>query len=124
MALHGQDTDLTEKAIGCAFKVHSALGPGFLEKVYENALLHEIHKSGLIANAQHRIQVHYENIVVGDYIADLLVEGRLIVEVKAVKAIEDIHLAQVLNYLKATGLKTALILNFAKPSLEVKRLIF
>ena len=66
----------------------------------------------------------YDSIVVGDYIADILVEGRVLVELKAVKAIEDIHIAQALNYLKATGLKTALILNFGKRSLEVKRLIF
>jgi len=124
MALLGPDNDLTEQIIGCAFKVHGVLGPGFLEKVYENAILHEIRKSGLKAASQHRIQVLYESIVVGEYIADILVEDRVIVELKAAKAIEDIHIAQALNYLKATGMKTALILNFGKRSLEVKRLIF
>ncbi len=124
MTLLGPDTDLTEQILGCAFKVHGVLGPGFMEKVYENATLHELRKKGLKAESQHRIQLLYDNIVVGDYIADILVEGRVLVELKAVKAIEDIHIAQALNYLKATGLKTALILNFGKRSLEVKRLIF
>ena len=104
MTLLGPDTYLTEQIIGCAFKVHGVLGPGFLEKVYENALLHELRKSGLNAASQHRIQVLYDSIVVGDYIADILVEGRVLVELKAVKAIEDIHIAQALNYLKATEL--------------------
>jgi len=124
MTLLGPDNDLTEQILGCAFKVHGVLGPGFLEKVYENALLHELRKTGLKAESQHRIQVLYDSIAVGDYIADILVEDRVLVELKAAKAIEDIHIAQALNYLKATGLKTALILNFGKRSLEVKRLIF
>ena len=124
MTLLGSDTALTEKILGCGFKVHCVLGSGFLEKVYENALLHELRKAGVKAASQQRIQVLYDSIVVGDYIADILVEDRVIVELKAAKAIEDIHIAQVLNYLKATGLKTALILNFGKQSLEVKRLVF
>ncbi len=124
MTLLGPDSDLTERILGCAFKVHGVLGPGFLEKVYENALVHELRKAGLNAESQHRVQVRYNDIVVGDYLADILVEGRVIVELKAVKAFEDIHTAQTLNYLKATGLKTALLLNFGKASLEVKRLVF
>ena len=124
MTLLGSDTALTEKILGCGFKVQGVLGSGFLEKVYENALLHELRKAGVKAASQQRIQVLYDSIVVGDYIADILVEDRVIVELKAAKAIEDIHIAQVLNYLKATGLKTALILNFGKQSLEVKRLVF
>ncbi len=124
MTLIGPDSHLTEQILGCAFKVHRVLGPGFMEKVYENATLHELQRSGLHTASQHRIQVFYDQIVVGDYVADILVEGRVIVELKAAKAIENIHIAQALNYLKATGLKTALILNFGARSLEVKRLLF
>lgn len=110
--------------MGCAFRVHAVLGCGFLEKVYENALLHELRKTGLKAEQQRPIQVHYDGSLVGTFFADLLVEGRVIVELKAVKAIEDIHLAQTLNYLKAAALKTALLLNFGTRSLEVKRLLY
>jgi GxxExxY protein len=114
---------LSERVIGCAFKVQNTLGCGFLEKVYENALLHECRKSGLNARAQHPIQVRYDQVVVGEYVADLLVEGSLLVELKAVKALDDIHLAQCLNYLKATGFKTCLLLNFGSPNLEIKRVV-
>jgi GxxExxY protein len=114
---------LTERVIGCAFKVQNTLGCGFLEKVYENALHHECRKSGLEVQAQHPIQVFYDQAIVGEYLADLLVEDRLLIELKAVKALDDIHLAQCLNYLKATGLKTCLLLNFGSPNLEIKRIV-
>ena len=113
---------LTESVLGCAFKVVNTLGPGFLEKVYENALAHDLRKSGLVVVQQTQIQVTYDGQVVGNYVADLLVEDSLIVELKACKALEDIHIAQCLNYLKATGLHTCLLLNFGTPKLQIRRL--
>jgi len=96
---------ITERIIGGAFAVGNTLGSGFLEKVYENALVHELRKCGLSVQPQYPIQVMYDGIVVGDFVADLWVEGRVLVEVKAVRKFNDAHLAQCLNYLKATGLK-------------------
>lgn len=113
---------LTESVLGCAFKVAKALGPGFLEKIYENALIHELWKSGLPAEQQVPVQVTYDGQVVGSYVADLLVDARLLVELKACKALEDIHMAQCLNHLKATGLRTCLLLNFGAPRLQIKRI--
>jgi GxxExxY protein len=113
---------LTESVLGCAFKVANTLGPGFLEKVYENALAHDLRKSGMVIVQQAQAQVTYDGEVVGNYVADLLVEGSLIVELKACKALEDIHIAQCLNYLKATGLRTCLLLNFGAPKLQIRRL--
>ena len=113
---------LTEKVIRCAFAVSNTLGCGFLEKVYENALAHELQKAGLQVQQQHGITVYYDGVVVGEYMADLLVEGVLLVELKAVKELDDIHLAQCLNYLKATNLRLCLLMNFAKPKLEVRRI--
>ena len=95
--------ELTEKIIGCAFKVSNTLGSGFLEKVYENALAHELRKSGLLVEQQHPIQILYDGINVGDYYADLLVENKIILELKTVDSFNDLHMAQCLNYLKATG---------------------
>jgi len=117
------DDALSERVIGCSFKVQNALGCGFLENVYENALLHECRKAGMDVRAQYPIHVTYDGVVVGEYAADLLVEGQLLVELKTVKALDDIHLAQCLNYLKATGFRTCLLLNFGKPSLEIKRVM-
>ncbi|MFA6561749.1 MAG: GxxExxY protein [Verrucomicrobiia bacterium] len=121
------DTDnlnvVTEKIIGAAYAVGNTLGSGFLEKVYENALVHEIRKTGLRVDQQHDIQVRYDGVVVGDYVADLLVEGRVLVELKAVQALDDIHLAQCLNYLKATKLKICLLINFGKPKVEIRRIV-
>ena len=114
---------ISEKVIGCAFKVLNTLGAGFLEKVYENALAHELRKAGLKVEQQRRIEVYYDGVLVGYYIADLFVEDNIILELKTVKAFEDIHLATSLNYLKATKLRLALLLNFAKPRLEIKRVV-
>ena len=99
------------------------MGSGFLEKVYENALVHELQKEGLKVAQQHSIQVVYDGIVVGDYVADLLVEELVLVELKAVKELDEVHLAQCLNYLKASGLRICLLLNFGKPKVEIKRII-
>jgi GxxExxY protein len=113
---------ITEKIIGCAYAVSNTLGAGFLEKVYENALAHELRKAGLKVFQQQAIQVLYDGVVVGDYIADLLVEDCVVVELKAVKALDEIHQAQCLNYLKATGFHLCLLLNFGSRKVEVKRL--
>lgn len=113
--------DLTEKIIGCAFKVANTLGPGFLEKVYENALAHEIRKLGLVAEQQKRVDVTYDGVMVGYFDADIVVEGQVIIEVKAVRALEDAHKAQTINYLKATGLRLGLLVNFGAARVEVKR---
>ena len=114
--------DLTKRIIGAAFEVHKALGPGFLEKVYEAALLHELRTSGLRASAQAPIVVKYKNVRVGDYYADILVDDAVIVEVKACDGLVDAHEAQVLNYLKATGKPVGLFLNFGTSRVQVKRL--
>lgn len=113
---------LTEAVIGCAFKVANALGPGFLEKVYENALAHELRKSGMFVVQQAPIQVTYDGEVVGSYVTDLLIESRLVVELKACRTLDDAHVAQGLNYLKATGLRTCLLINFGASRLQIKRL--
>ncbi len=113
----------TEKIIGCAFKVSNQLGPGFLEKVYENALILELRKSGLSFEQQVPLKIKYEGIVVGDYDADLLIEKSILVELKAVTALDKNHYAQCLNYLKATGLKLCLLLNFGTQKVQIKRII-
>ena len=98
-------------------------GAGFLEKVYENALAHELTKVGLSVQQQAPLQVYYDGQVVGDYFADLFVEGSVLIELKAVKNLDGIHKAQCINYLKATGLRICLLLNFGTPRLEIKRII-
>jgi GxxExxY protein len=113
---------LTESVIKCAFTVANTLGFGFLEKVYENALAHEIRRATLEVEQQVPISVTYDGFVVGTYVADLMVERRLLVELKACKALEDLHVAQCLNYLKATGIHTCLLLNFGTPKLQIKRI--
>jgi len=115
--------EITEKIIGCAYEIGNGMGCGFLEKVYENALRVELQRAGLTVLQQHPIPVYWRGELVGDYFADLLVEGSVIVELKAVKAFDDVHMAQCLNYLKATGIKVCLLLNFAKSQVEVKRIV-
>ena len=114
---------VTEKIIGCAHQVSSVLGAGFLEKVYENALAIELQQTGLHVVQQQRIEVRYRDFLVGDFVADLLVNGVVIVEIKAVKALDDIHTAQCLNYLKATGLHVCLLVNFGTPKAGVRRVV-
>jgi GxxExxY protein len=113
--------NISERIIGCAFLVANTLGAGFLEKVYENALAHELKKAGLAVARQYAIRVEYDGVIVGAFVADLLVEEVILVEIKAVRALDTIHDAQCLNYLKATGLKVCLLLNFANPRLEIRR---
>jgi GxxExxY protein len=113
----------TERIISAAFRVSNVLGCGFLEKVYENALAHELRKAGLDVRQQHLINVHYETVVVGQYVADIVVDDSVLIEIKAIKCFDDVHLAQCLNYLKATGMSICLLLNFAAPKVEVKRVV-
>ena len=112
---------ISEAIIGCAYRVGNALGNGFLEKVYENALAHEIRKHRLSAKQQFPVKVFYDSVVVGEFVADLLVEDAVLVELKTVKGIDETHLAQCLNYLKATNLPLCLLINFGNPRVEVKR---
>ncbi len=111
---------ITETIIGCAYRVHQTLGPGFLEKVYENALRMEIEDAGLRVQQQVPIQVWYRGRVVGEYFADLLVEERVIVEIKAIRGLTKEHEVQLVHYLTATGIEDGLLINFG-PSVEVKR---
>ncbi|MCX5891927.1 MAG: GxxExxY protein [Deltaproteobacteria bacterium] len=114
---------ITEKIIGCVYKVSNTLGSGFLEKVYENALALELRRAGFEVKQQHGMQVRYEGIVVGDFVADLLIEEKVLIELKVVKALDDVHVAQCLNYLKATGQAICLLVNFGKPKAEVRRMV-
>ena len=115
--------EITERVIGCAYTVANTLGSGFLEKVYENALAYELRKAGYAVQQQCVIQVRYEEIVVGEYVADILVEHSVLLELKAMKGLDDIHTAQCLNYLKATGLQVCLLINFGGRRVQVKRLV-
>jgi len=115
-----RDEELTKSIIGCAFTVHNALGAGFLEQVYENALRVELSRQGLRVRQQAPIDVRYEGEIVGQYYADLWVEDRIIVELKAVRTLSKAHEVQLVNYLTATGVDVGLLLNFG-PSVQVKR---
>ena len=115
--------ELTEKIIGCAYTVGNELGAGFLEKVYENALSHELRKAGLNAKQQQGIRVKYDGIIVGEFVADLLVEDCVLIELKTAKTLDDAHMAQCLNYLKATSLHLCLLINFGSPRVQIKRIV-
>jgi GxxExxY protein len=115
--LHG----LTERIIGCAFRVSNALGCGFLEKVYENALVIELRKNGLKAEPQQPVNVVYDGQLVGEFFVDILIADEVILELKATTEHHDIFTAQCLNYLRATGKMLCLLLNFGKPRLDIKR---
>jgi GxxExxY protein len=114
---------ITEKIINCAYTVSNTLGAGFLEKVYENALSHELRKRGLKAVQQAPMQVLYDEIIVGEYYADILVDDSILIELKAVKELDNNHRAQCLNYLKASRLHLCLLLNFGKPHIDIVRLV-
>ena len=115
--------DLSYKIIGLAMRVHRELGNGFLEKVYKNALMVLLRKEGIQAETQAPVKVQFEGEAVGDYYADILVEGKIILELKSVEKIIDAHRAQALHYLKATGLRLAMILNFGKDGFAFERLV-
>ena len=116
--------ELSDKIIGLAIEVHTNLGNGFLEKIYENALMIEFKTNHIAAKQQHAIPVQYKDTNVGEYYADILVDNKIVLELKTVKRIEPIHQAQLLHYLKATNLKLGYVLNFASsPKIEFKRII-
>jgi GxxExxY protein len=115
-----EHSDITEKIIACAYTVYSKLGFGFLERVYENSLMIEVRKAGPHAEQQCPVKIYYEGEIVGDYVADIIVENKIILELKAIDKILDIHEIQLKNYLKATGIEVGLLINFGK-SVEIKR---
>ena len=115
--------ELTGKIIECAYKVHNILGFGFLESVYQNALLIQLQKCGLKAEKQRSVKVFYDGQIVGDYIADIIVEGKIVLELKSVKELHPAHEAQLINYLKATGIEVGMLINFSE-SVEIKRKVF
>ncbi len=114
---------LTENIIASAIEVHRRLGPGFIESVYENAFVLELKKRGMKVDQQKEIRINYDGVEVGQHRLDLLIENTIVVELKAIKNFEDIHYAIVKSYLRATGKEHGLLLNFAKTTLEVKRVI-
>jgi len=118
-----QEEQISYAIQGCAFEVYRQLGCGFLEKVYEKALLAEFGLQGLHAEAQVPIVVRYKNVVVGEYFADIVVENRVILELKAQQQLHQASKAQLLNYLKATGLHLGMLINFAFPKASVKRVV-
>ena len=115
--------DITYAINGAVFEVNRVLGPGFLEKVYENALLIELKKRGLRVQNQAPAKVFYKKEVVGEYIADILVEEKVIVELKTVERLDKVHEAQLLNYLKASRIHVGLLVNFRHPKAEIKRMV-
>lgn len=115
--------ELTYKIIGYAMEVHRELGYGFLEKVYENSLMVLLKKEGIKARQQHPISVYFENEIVGEYFADIVVEDKVLVELKTIERTANVHDAQLLNYLKATKIRLGLLINFAPRKLEYERII-
>lgn len=116
-----KNSELTEKIIGAAIKVHKALGPGYVEQLYQRALAHEFSSQNIKFEREKKFEVSYEGKIVGFGVLDFLVEDEVIVELKAVSELGEVHLAQALSYLKAIGKKVGLLLNFARPKLEIKR---
>ena len=116
-----KDRELTEKIIGCAYKVYNRMGYGFLESVYEKCLLIELKKAGLSVTAQKPITVFYDNEVVGEFVADLIVEDTIILELKSVRRITRAHEVQLVNYLVATRKPIGLVINFGEQKVEIKR---
>jgi len=113
---------ITGKIIGCAYRVSNNLGIGFVEKVYENAHTHEMRKDSLRVIQQHPIKVVYDGIIIGEFFVDLLVEDCVLIELKAVSELTSEHLAQALNYLRASGLPACILINFGKPRIQIRHL--
>ncbi|MBW2594449.1 MAG: GxxExxY protein [Deltaproteobacteria bacterium] len=113
--------EVTETIIGCAYRVYNKMGFGFLESVYEKCLLIELHKAGLKAESQKPITVYYEDEIVGQFVADIIVNDTIILELKSVRKIIKAHEVQLVNYLVATGKPVGLILNFGEQKVEIKR---
>ena len=118
------EKELSYEIIGIAMKIYNDLGYGFLEKVYENALKNEIEELGLKVKQQYPIKVIYNDKIIGDYIADLLIEDKIIIELKTIEKLSKVHEAQILNYLKATKIRVRLLINFSLNKLEFKKLVF
>ncbi len=118
------ERELTEKILEAAFAVHNALGAGFLERVYENALALELRAKEIACQQQLPLQVRYKDAVVGDYAADLVVESRVLLKLKACTMLEPNHEAQIINYLRATGLRVGLLLNFGRTKLQYRRFVY
>jgi GxxExxY protein len=123
--MHADDAglnDLSRLIIGSASTVLNTLGSGFLEKIYKNALVLELRAAGVTISQQHQMQVHYRDKLVGEFVADLLVENILLVELKTASVLTDIHRLQCINYLKAAQLPLCLLMNFGNPRLQIKRI--
>jgi GxxExxY protein len=118
------ERELTEKVIGVCFEVSNELGAGFLESVYQKAMIIALSQKGLSVKEEVPLKVEFRGQVIGDFYADILVEDRIILELKAVKALNAEHEAQLINYMKATGKKVGLLVNFGNPKLEWKRFVF
>ena len=115
--------ELSYEIMSAVFEVHNTLGPGFLEKVYENALIAELQLRGIFVEAQKSLVVQYKGVVVGCYCADIVVNDQILLELKAVETLNKAYEAQVINYLKATGLKLGILINFGKDRVESKRFV-
>ena len=115
--------DLTEKIIGCAYEVSNTLGSGFPESVYEKALHYQTIKTGLQSERQYQMKVLFDSILVGEFFADLLVEEKVLVEIKAVRLLDELHTAQAMNYLKASNMPICLLINFGRPKIEIRRFV-
>jgi GxxExxY protein len=116
-------SEITQKIIGCAIKVHNTLGAGFQEVIYQRSLAIEMKKQQLLFKRELEIKIYYDNIEVGTRRVDFLVDNKVIIELKALSALDDIHLAQTLNYLEASKLEVGLLINFGTTKLQFKRLI-
>lgn len=118
-----QGRTISQRVIECAFEVSNALGAGFLEKVYENALCVSLEQAGIHFVKQKVFDVHFRQRIVGTYVADIVVEDKLLIELKALSGFNKDHEAQVMNYLKASGLKVGLLINFGTPKIGIKRIV-
>jgi len=115
--------ELSNRVIRSAIEVHKKLGPGFLESIYQKALPFQLKKDKMIVEIQREVKIYYDEEKIGTHRLDLIVEKKIVVELKVVTELNDNHLAQLLSYLKATGIKIGLLLNFAKATLEIKRVV-
>ncbi|MCK4307926.1 GxxExxY protein [candidate division WOR-3 bacterium] len=116
--------EITQKIIGCAYRVYNNLGFGFLEKIYKKAMGIELKRKGFHIVEESKIEVHYESKIIGEYYADLLVEDKVIVELKSIKDLSETHEKQLINYLKATDIEVGLLINFGEKGVEIKRKIY
>ena len=116
-------SDLTDEIIGCAYDVYNGLGQGFLEKVYENAFAIKLRKAGLKVEQQSPVKVYFEDELVGEYFADLLIDDKVILELKAVTELSKVHEVQLVNYLKATGIRVGLLINFGEKIKIIRRVL-